>query len=71
MTTLDQEHPAVLIDFQTDDGFIKSPIVRECAHCGDVTAWFHRSLSLHLCSRGCYEKYCADRLSRRSRKWEK
>lgn len=62
--TLDEQHPEVAVDFKTDDGFLKSPIRYECAHCGRATDWFHLSLALHLCSRDCYEGYVAKKLKR-------
>lgn len=58
--TLDEEFPNAAVDFQTDDGFLKSPITYDCAGCGKDTAWYHWSLSVHLCSRKCYESYRCD-----------
>lgn len=62
---LDEQFPTATPDFQTDDGFLKTQIVYECAACKKKTAWFHMSSTTPFCSRDCYAQYCRERFSRR------
>lgn len=64
--SFDEQCPTATINFKIDESFVKCPLVSVCGHCGMPTAWFHRPLALHLCSRECYERYVARRLRRRS-----